>query len=408
MNRDTRTMLQYLKEDETFEVPTYGSFRNQILNDLEMYYEDLMYDDDDVFGGTQDSYANEMVEQHLFDTIYYNIKHNYESNDAAMNTASDLVYYILDFVDHGEQITLQNDKVIKEVYDKYVLNKTEESVESDNGDTAIKDVIDLMRHHSIVKSIPNYILNAKNQLEKENEYYLQKESDIRFAYENFLTDLEEIYNKAIEFQNLVIGEYKNINESVNPRPGYIDYLKQELGDSYSEESTDNSLIIKGTTSKGRPMAAIWYGRAEKPQIYATYPNEEYRDKAIQEFLDRRAYRAEVNAQRKQERRLTKDHDVKIGDIYYTSWGYDQTNIDFYKVVNVRGSRIDLKELTQQYVDRGEGGYDDSVIPGDEFANDKIYTVSARADGTLTSLSSFEYLSKWDGRPKYQTNPYAGH
>jgi len=326
MNRDTRTMLQYLKEDETFEVPTYGSFRNQILNDLEMYYEDLMYDDDDVFGGTQDSYANEMVEQHLFDTIYYNIKHNYESKDAAMNTANDLVYYILDFVDHGEQITLQNDEIIKEVYDKYVLDRTEE----------------------------------------------------------------------------------NMNESVNPRPGYIDYLKQELGDSYSEESTDNSLIIKGTTSKGRPMAAIWYGRAEKPQIYATYPNEEYRDKAIQEFLDRRAYRAEVNAQRKQERRLTKDHDVKIGDIYYTSWGYDQTNIDFYKVVNVRGSRIDLKELTQQYVDRGEGGYDDSVIPGDEFASDKIYTVSARADGTLTSLSSFEYLSKWDGRPKYQTNPYAGH
>ncbi len=199
-----------------------------------------------------------------------------------------------------------------------------------------------------------------------------------------------------------------LNESVNPRPGYIDYLKQELGDTYSEESTDNSLIIKGTTKNGRPMTAIWYGRAEKPQIYSTYPNEEYRDKAIQEFLDRRAYRAEVNAQRKQERRLTRDHNIQIGDIYYTNWGYDQTNIDFYKVVNVRGSRIDLKELTQKYTDRGEGGYPDTVIPGDEFANDKIYTVSARADGTVTSLSSFEYLSKWDGQPKYQTNPYAGH
>ena len=207
MNKDTRNMLKYLKEDEQVEVPSYESFRNQILNDLEMYYEDLANEDGDAFSGTQDSYANEMVEQHLFDTLLYNIKHNYMSKDAAMQTANDLVYYILDFVDHGEEITLQNDKVIKEVYDKYVLNKKEESMED-----AMKATIDLMKHHSIVKLIPNYILNAKSQLEKENEYYLQKEPDIRFAYENFLTDLEEIYNKAVEFQNLVIGRQGDTNE----------------------------------------------------------------------------------------------------------------------------------------------------------------------------------------------------
>ena len=280
MNKDTRNMLKYLKEDEQVEVPSYESFRNQILNDLEMYYEDLANEDGDVFAGTQDSYANEMVEQHLFDTLLYNIKHNYMSKDAAMQTANNLVYYILDFVDHGEEITLQNDKVIKEVYDKYVLNKTEDSMnesvepkwfkdkklynkfksfvdkqlkdgaiddpeyiktlspeeyESLLVDTWMKDqdeidmfeehiksgyyeedamkaTIDLMKHHSIVKSIPNYMLNAKGQLEKENEYYLQKEPDIRFAYENFLTDLEEIYNKAVEFQNLVIGRQGDTNE----------------------------------------------------------------------------------------------------------------------------------------------------------------------------------------------------
>lgn len=280
MNKDTRNMLKYLKEDEQVEVPSYGSFRNQILNDLEMYYEDLANEDGDVFAGTQDSYANEMVEQHLFDTLLYNIKHNYTSNDAAMQTANDLVYYILDFVDHGEEITLQNDKVIKEVYDKYVLDRKDESMnesvepkwfkdkklynkfksfvdkqlkdgaiddpeyiktlspeeyESLLVDTWMKDqdeidmfeehiksgyyeedamkaTIDLMKHHSIVKSIPNYILNAKSQLEKENEYYLQKEPDIRFAYENFLTDLEEIYNRAVEFQNLVIGRQGDTNE----------------------------------------------------------------------------------------------------------------------------------------------------------------------------------------------------
>ena len=283
MNKDTRNMLKYLKEDEQVEVPSYESFRNQILNDLEMYYEDLANEDGDVFADTQDSYANEMVEQHLFDTLLYNIKHNYMSKDAAMQTANDLVYYILDFVDHGEEITLQNDKVIKEVYDKYVLDRKDESMNESvepkwfkdkklynkfksfvdkqlkdgaiddpeyiktlspeeyesllvdtwmkdqdeidmfeehiksgyYGEDAMKATIDLMKHHSIVKSIPNYILNAKSQLEKENEYYLQKEPDIRFAYENFLTDLEEIYNRAVEFQNLVIGRQGDTNEENN-------------------------------------------------------------------------------------------------------------------------------------------------------------------------------------------------
>ena len=36
MNKDTRNILKYLKEDEQVEVPSNESFRNQILNDLEM------------------------------------------------------------------------------------------------------------------------------------------------------------------------------------------------------------------------------------------------------------------------------------------------------------------------------------------------------------------------------------
>ena len=28
--------------------------------------------------------------------------------------------------------------------------------------------------------------------------------------------------------------------------------------------------------------------------------------------------------------------VKVGDIFYDSWGYEQTNIDFYEVIQVNG------------------------------------------------------------------------
>lgn len=204
-----------------------------------------------------------------------------------------------------------------------------------------------------------------------------------------------------------VTEEKQINEAVKPRPSYIDYLKQLLGDTYKEESDDNTFIVRGETEKGS-VVALWTGKAEKPQIYAIYKDDEQREQAINDFLDRRQARAKQVAERKQARRLTRDHNVKVGDIYYCSWGYDQTNIDFYKVVDVRGSRIDLKELTTDFVSFGQGGYEDEVTAGDSFASDKIYTVSARADGTLTGLSSFEYLTKWDGKPLGQTNAYSGH
>ena len=30
------------------------------------------------------------------------------------------------------------------------------------------------------------------------------------------------------------------------------------------------------------------------------------------------------------------HGIKVGDLFYDSWGYEQTNIDFYEVVGLKG------------------------------------------------------------------------
>jgi len=38
------------------------------------------------------------------------------------------------------------------------------------------------------------------------------------------------------------------------------------------------------------------------------------------------------------------HGVKIGDIFYTSWGYDQTNIDYFEVVAVTAKMATVKPI----------------------------------------------------------------
>ena len=43
--------------------------------------------------------------------------------------------------------------------------------------------------------------------------------------------------------------------------------------------------------------------------------------------------------------LAKPHDVKVGDIFRCSWGYDQTNIDYYQVVELKGKRgVMIREI----------------------------------------------------------------
>ena len=112
----------------------YLGFKKDVLNVLEMYYENLEDEDDDVFAGTEDAYAIEVASQNLFDVIYYAIKDNYTSNDAAMTTANNLTNYLLDATSHTE-LTWENDGAIREVYDDYVVDKSDlkEGVETAAG-----------------------------------------------------------------------------------------------------------------------------------------------------------------------------------------------------------------------------------------------------------------------------------
>ena len=53
-------------------------------------------------------------------------------------------------------------------------------------------------------------------------------------------------------------------------------------------------------------------------------------------------------ERKSERKAkaTAPHDVKKGDIFRCSWGYDQTNIDFYECTKVLGAMIEIRPIRQ--------------------------------------------------------------
>ncbi len=65
---------------------------------------------------------------------------------------------------------------------------------------------------------------------------------------------------------------------------------------------------------------------------------------------------------KKEIRANMKHDFEVGQIYYASWGYDQTNIDFYKIVEVKEKSVVVVEIGASYVPGTQGMDCSNVAP----------------------------------------------
>jgi hypothetical protein len=82
--------------------------------------------------------------------------------------------------------------------------------------------------------------------------------------------------------------------------------------------------------------------------------------AARDFVRRFAAQIEARQQAKQqhdaERRakLAQPHGLTVGAVLVSSWGYDQTNVDFYEVTKVIGARtVEVREIAAEAVHTGD-------------------------------------------------------
>lgn len=130
-------------------------------------------------------------------------------------------------------------------------------------------------------------------------------------------------------------------------------------------------------------------------------------------------------------------EVKVGDFFSSSWGYDQTNVDFYKVVGMTasGKSVRIQHWSsaiapgtqsggpQEYVVPGAGPatvYDHSAVTPEmdywerkeavkEVASPiETKRLSSYGSGAYISLNSHSSASLWDGKPEMQTGSGWGH
>jgi len=89
--------------------------------------------------------------------------------------------------------------------------------------------------------------------------------------------------------------------------------------------------------------------------------------------------------------------VNIGDIYVCSWGYDQTNIDYYKVTNVKNKTVNLVSIGQKR--NYTGPMQGECVPDPSVVGNKIYTKRMIPNGDSVSfkMTSYSWAYKWNGK-----------
>lgn len=113
--------------------------------------------------------------------------------------------------------------------------------------------------------------------------------------------------------------------------------------------------------------------------------------------------AELEAREKARQEL-RSQPVKVGDIFERSWGYEQTNVDFYKVVELTktGKSAKAIKIGQKLV-KQTGFMSETVIPDpDKIIGEKPQTLRIkqyRNDGTIYIGG----LWRWYGTPCHQSH-----
>lgn len=95
------------------------------------------------------------------------------------------------------------------------------------------------------------------------------------------------------------------------------------------------------------------------------------------------------------RRASEMTSLQPGDVLYRSWGYDQTNVDFYEVTEKpsAATAVIVGISAKSVAGSSHGGMSDEVVPLKGSFGDHPSKKIIRSLGDL---------SLWDGRPKYRS------
>lgn len=193
--------------------------------------------------------------------------------------------------------------------------------------------------------------------------------------------------------------FKNTKENrIAWRNADIEQVKKRNSDVIVENYRDLIILIYTNNVRGvdKPCLKVWRGSQSNPFANYYYSSLERRNEAISEQKARADEHVKYDEERKAEKKAYV-HEMKIDDILSASWGYDQTNIDFYQVVGFSGKKsVLIREIGAKLVEAT--GMDQGIleaIPNSFTNKDPMRKLVQR--GGYVSIDSVRSASKSSGK-----------
>jgi len=181
-------------------------------------------------------------------------------------------------------------------------------------------------------------------------------------------------------------------------------LKLEIGEN-----------VRGLTAKcikETPKSKIGF----KNLFYYRFRNDDERIKYLGNYLDKEKTfleRKELEKQNKKDlnKNFVASEFYKVGDVVINTWGYEQTNVEFYKVLEIKNKSIIVREICSETVKNSKysHGMACNLVPDlNNFVSDsepfmlrlKIKEYNGVKDTYICNPKSFYYFHKWNGKPQY--------
>ena len=154
---------------------------------------------------------------------------------------------------------------------------------------------------------------------------------------------------------------------------------------------------------------IWLPKATNPFVDCWVRTSEHRDRIIENAVKNYEYAQDAKEKRKAERRgnPAQWELVQVGFIFHFSWGYDQTNNNFYQVIDKKGQYVTVREIGQEST--SVEGYSsmsdfrrpvkDAFLEGSKPMRKKL---QFSGSNPYITMASYGFCDLWDGKEAYNS------
>lgn len=157
------------------------------------------------------------------------------------------------------------------------------------------------------------------------------------------------------------------------------------------------------------VAAVWYynhgevlygigfwGSSGRPSWHYRFRSPEARKFQADELFSS----AQAHATRMDERKQQRDafaHTLKVGDLAHTSWGYDQTNVEFYEVTRIVSPHsVEVRQIAGNLVETGFMCGNTTPQPGQFIGEPRVCRV--REGNTIVNPGGSKFAGHYDAWP----------